>query len=77
MGNPGQYTISLEHPEHGPFQTLGIPVQLSRTPGRAQGPAPRLGEHTEEVLSKVAGYNPQELESLRQRGIIATRGQRP
>jgi crotonobetainyl-CoA:carnitine CoA-transferase CaiB-like acyl-CoA transferase len=41
-----------EHPITGTFHTLGVTVKLSDTPGSVRLPAPRLGEHTEEVLSK-------------------------
>ena len=34
----------------------GFPVKLSATPCRIQGPAPRVGEHTEAVL-KALGYD--------------------
>ena len=39
-----------DHPVTGPFHTLGVPVKLSDTPGSVRRPAPRLGEHTKEVL---------------------------
>jgi crotonobetainyl-CoA:carnitine CoA-transferase CaiB-like acyl-CoA transferase len=41
-----------EHPITGPFQTLGVTVKLSDTPGAVRLPAPRLGEHTSEVLGR-------------------------
>jgi len=41
------------HPATGPFRTLGVPVKLSETPGAVRRAAPRLGEHTSEVLSRV------------------------
>jgi crotonobetainyl-CoA:carnitine CoA-transferase CaiB-like acyl-CoA transferase len=41
-----------EHPLTGPFRTLGVPVKLSDTPGQVHAPAPRLGEHTDEVLER-------------------------
>jgi crotonobetainyl-CoA:carnitine CoA-transferase CaiB-like acyl-CoA transferase len=39
-----------EHPVTGRFRTLGVPVKLSDTPGTVRRPAPRLGEHTPDVL---------------------------
>lgn len=39
-----------DHPVTGPFHTLGVTVKLSETPGAVRRPAPRLGEHTAEVL---------------------------
>ncbi|MBV9247828.1 MAG: CoA transferase [Acetobacteraceae bacterium] len=44
-----------EHPVTGRFGTLGVPVKLSGTPGAVRGAAPRLGEHTEEVLGAPQG----------------------
>ena len=41
-----------DHPVTGPFHTLGVTVKLSDTPGSVRAPAPRLGEHTEQVLGK-------------------------
>ena len=38
------------HPVTGQFRTLGVPVKLSATPGAVRRPAPRLGEHTKDVL---------------------------
>ena len=41
-----------EHPVTGTFHTLGVTVKLSDTPGAVRLPAPRLGEHTDEILGK-------------------------
>ncbi|MDE2005051.1 MAG: CoA transferase [Rhodospirillales bacterium] len=41
---------TTEHPVTGTFRTLGVPLKLSATPGAVRTPAPRLGEHTDEVL---------------------------
>ena len=35
----------------GPFKTMGVPVKLSATPGAVRAPAPRLGEHSDAILS--------------------------
>jgi len=40
------------HPVTGPFRTLGVTVKLSDTPGSIRRAAPRLGEHTAEVLEE-------------------------
>jgi crotonobetainyl-CoA:carnitine CoA-transferase CaiB-like acyl-CoA transferase len=34
----------------GRFRTMGVPVKLSDTPGSVRRAAPRLGEHTNEIL---------------------------
>ncbi len=43
-----------QHPVTGRFGTLGVTVKLSETPGTVRRPAPRLGEHGKEVLSRRA-----------------------
>ena len=45
--------VETLHPAAGPIKTLGIPVKLSATPGALVRPAPRLGEHTAEVLESA------------------------
>ncbi len=60
----------VEHPTAGRFPQIGIPVKLSETPGRIARPAPRLGEHTDEVLA-WAGYAPAEVAALRAEGAAA------
>jgi crotonobetainyl-CoA:carnitine CoA-transferase CaiB-like acyl-CoA transferase len=37
----------------GPVRFPGVPTWFSRTPGRVAGPAPELGEHTQEVLEEL------------------------
>jgi len=38
---------------NGPVRFPGVPTWFSRTPGHVRGPAPRAGEHTQEVLNEV------------------------
>lgn len=44
----------LEQPGAGPTTVPGAPYRLSRTPWQLRLPAPRLGEHTQEVLDALA-----------------------
>ncbi len=37
----------------GPMRLPGVPTWFSKTPGAVQGPTPRLGEHTDEVLKEL------------------------
>jgi crotonobetainyl-CoA:carnitine CoA-transferase CaiB-like acyl-CoA transferase len=60
----------LTHPEYGPIKQLGIPLKLSDTPGRVEGPPPRFGEHNADVLSML-GYSTREIEDYRKQGIVA------
>jgi crotonobetainyl-CoA:carnitine CoA-transferase CaiB-like acyl-CoA transferase len=51
--------VETAHPAAGTIKTLGIPVKLSDTPGALRRPAPRLGEHTGEVLDSAPSVNRQ------------------
>jgi formyl-CoA transferase len=43
--------------------------RLSRTPGALRTPAPKVGQHNEEVYTRI-GYSDERLAALRQRGVI-------
>ncbi len=58
------------HPTAGPIRVLAPPFRLSRTPGRADRPAPLLGEHTDSVLREMLGLTDQEIAELREIGAI-------
>jgi CoA:oxalate CoA-transferase len=42
----------VEHPDAGPVTMAGIPVKMSKTPGRIRSASPRLGEHKAEVFAE-------------------------
>jgi crotonobetainyl-CoA:carnitine CoA-transferase CaiB-like acyl-CoA transferase len=46
-------TPVVQHPVAGPIRVLGVPVQLSETPGRIGSPAPLLGADTDAVLREL------------------------
>src|SRR5262249_7131931 len=43
-----------------------LPVNFSTFEARARGPAPRLGEHSDEVLRELAGLSNEEIGRLRE-----------
>jgi crotonobetainyl-CoA:carnitine CoA-transferase CaiB-like acyl-CoA transferase len=47
------FFATLEHPVAGRLTVPGAPYQLSATPWRLRAPAPRLGQHTAEVLGEL------------------------
>lgn len=49
--------VSLDDEEHGALPMHNIVPRLSATPGTFRRPAPRLGEHTSEVLEEI-GISP-------------------
>ncbi len=61
--------VEVEHPEFGTLKEVRSPV---RTEGEIRDPAraPRLGEHTEEILRDILGYSESTISRLRQGGAI-------
>ena len=48
-----QAWLDIEHPHEGKLRQLRPPVRMSGTPTGVWRPAPRLGEHTQEVLRSI------------------------
>ncbi|MQF94501.1 MAG: CoA transferase [SAR202 cluster bacterium] len=47
------HSSSMHHPGVGEMRQLGPMVIMAETPGRAMGPAPKPGQHTEQVLERL------------------------
>jgi crotonobetainyl-CoA:carnitine CoA-transferase CaiB-like acyl-CoA transferase len=47
------FFIDVDHPEAGRHRYQGLPFHFSATPARYGGPAPCLGEHTEQILRET------------------------
>ncbi len=60
---------SIQHPQLGRIEVLGLPVTLSRTPGDVRTPTPEKGEHTEEILREL-GISVLEIQQLRKEKVI-------
>jgi formyl-CoA transferase len=52
-----------------PLRVPGIVPVLSSTPGEIRSAAPKLGEHTDQVLAEV-GYSAEEIRKLREKQIV-------
>jgi crotonobetainyl-CoA:carnitine CoA-transferase CaiB-like acyl-CoA transferase len=59
----------VDQPGYGPARMLAFPVKASATPGTIRRPAPRLGEHTAEVLGEL-GLAKTEVERLAAAGVV-------
>ena len=62
--------FDAEHPELGTLRYVRYPGHLSETPASLVRHPPRLGEHSAEILAE-AGYNEEQVASLKEAGIIA------
>jgi formyl-CoA transferase len=61
--------VEVDHPERGPYLTVGMPVKLSDSPADVKR-SPLLGEHTDEILAQVLGYSAEEIEQIRASGAV-------
>ena len=63
------YIVEVERPNGPPVRMVATPIQLSKTPVNIRSLAPKLGQHTEEVLIE-AGHSQEEIDALRSEGVI-------
>lgn len=70
LAEVGFFPVS-EHSSEGPIRTLRVPSQWSASQPRPERAAPRLGEHSREVLDE-AGYSQVEIQRLIEAGVIAS-----
>jgi len=60
----------IDQPGVGPLLAPGIPLDFGATGRLAPQPAPRLGQHTEEVLAELLGIGAAEFGRLHDQGIV-------
>jgi formyl-CoA transferase/CoA:oxalate CoA-transferase len=61
----------MNHPRHGTINTLGTPIKIDGAMGLELTPPPRLGEHTNDILSRVLKYSNVKIAELHATGAIA------
>jgi crotonobetainyl-CoA:carnitine CoA-transferase CaiB-like acyl-CoA transferase len=64
------YFVDVDHPDLGRIRNLGPPFKMPASPGGPVRPAPRLGQHNNEVYGEMLALAPAEVESLRERAVI-------
>jgi len=62
--------VPVEHPVAGKTDLPGIPIKLSDTPGSVRTPAPLLGEHAEDILTGLLGYDQKKIEALQEKDAL-------
>lgn len=63
---------AFEHPNEGSLKLPGISTAFSESPGDLRRPAPRLGEHTAEVLQEAGLSNDEIMEMVKDGSAVAT-----
>ena len=61
----------IEQPGIGRYPMPGLPLDFSAAPREPTQPAPRRGEHTDEILSRILGLPDAEIARLHDAGIVA------
>ncbi len=60
---------TIHSPDIGPYRTVAAPMRFADVQVGPKGPAPKLGQHTREILSE-AGHGIEEIEALVEQGAI-------
>ena len=63
------YLTTLDHPVLGQYETIDTPIRFKTSEVRARGPAPEIGQHTEEVLLE-SGYSWKQINEFRDQGVV-------
>ena len=62
--------VEVDHPTRGKYLTIGNPIKLSDSISEVKR-SPLLGEHTEEILTKVLGYSSKDVTDIKTSGAVS------
>lgn len=65
-----QMILEFDYPDAGTFRAVGNPIKLGADPTPPVRRPPRLGEHTDAVLTELGGLTADEIAALREEGAI-------
>jgi succinate--hydroxymethylglutarate CoA-transferase len=61
---------TVQHSTAGEVKMLGIPMKFSGTPASVRSAPPTLGQHSDEVLRDMLGYDAARIATLRANGVV-------
>jgi len=64
-----QMFIELDHPTQKKVKQLGFAIKMSKTPAKFRSFAPKLGEHTDDLLKEV-GFSEAQIKDLKKAGAV-------
>ncbi len=62
--------VTAQHSKDGRVQLLNSPLHIPTTPVSIRRAPPTLGEHTQEILEELLGYDRTRVSALRQEGVV-------
>jgi formyl-CoA transferase len=62
--------VTVQHPVLGDFPMQNVFPKLSETPGKVRSVGPELGQHNEEIYTRLLGIDEDTVSSLRSAGVI-------
>ena len=61
----------MDHPHCGKMKLVSPPVKYSQSKTSIRSPPPVLGQHTQEILAEMLGYDNARIKELTQAGVVA------
>ena len=61
--------VEIDHPKRGKWWNVGMPIKLSASPARIER-SPLLGEHNDDVLTNVLGYDAARVTAMKEAGAF-------
>ncbi len=62
--------VELDHPQRGTWHNVGMPIKLSASKAEIKR-SPTLGEHTEEIIKEVLGWDDAKIAACREGGAFS------
>jgi formyl-CoA transferase len=62
--------VELDHPQRGKWFNVGMPIKLSASPAKIER-SPTLGEHNDEILAAVLGYDAAKIAAVKAAGALS------
>jgi formyl-CoA transferase len=68
--------VELDHPQRGKWYNVGMPIKRSASTSMIER-SPTLGEHNDEVLTAVLGYDVQKVAAMKSAGAFSAPPKKP